>query len=248
MGEEYRNMEDLSTENVSADTAEATRDGGPQAKKGSALAVSSLVMGILSLVGCMFFAGIPAIICGVMARKKAKRGEAEGEGMALAGIVTGSIGSILTLVQIGVFAAMFLPALSMARESARRISCVNNLKQIGLALRMYSDIYDGHFPPYDGAKGLDLLRSEGFISSKVCVCPSSNIAPAAPGEPLTEETVSYEYFGGHTEDDSVDTILACDKPDNHENFGNILFLDGHVQGVGGPNWRSGFPQSQSSGR
>jgi prepilin-type processing-associated H-X9-DG protein len=104
---------------------------------------------------------------------------------------------------------------------------------------MYSNVYDEQFPPYDGAKGLDLLRSEGFLENpRVFLCPSSNTKPAAPGQPLTEATVDYEYFGGHCESDSVDTVLVRDKPDNHDKFGNILFLDGHVKGYPGSNWQN----------
>jgi prepilin-type processing-associated H-X9-DG protein len=49
---------------------------------------------------------------------------------------------------IGILAAILLPALARARESARRASCQNNLKQIGIALKMYAGESKGElFPP-----------------------------------------------------------------------------------------------------
>jgi len=49
---------------------------------------------------------------------------------------------------IGILAAILLPALSRAREAARRASCQNNLKQMGIVFKMFANESDGEkFPP-----------------------------------------------------------------------------------------------------
>ena len=83
---------------------------------------------------------------------------------------------------IAILAAMLLPALSKARDKARTISCVNNLKQISQGYTMYLNDF-GTVPAGRVPKGVLLLRGLSVISISSASCAgmlSNSILP----EPL----------------------------------------------------------------
>jgi competence protein ComGC len=102
----------------------------------SPLAIWSLVLGILGVVLLVVCIGplfaIPAIICGHLAYSRVKKsgGALTGEGMALAGLITGYIGVVLALAWIPLMLAIAIPNFVKARETAQKNMCLNNLRRI----------------------------------------------------------------------------------------------------------------------
>jgi prepilin-type N-terminal cleavage/methylation domain-containing protein len=92
---------------------------------------------------------------------------------------------LVVIAIIAILAALLLPALASAKERARRVKCLSNLKQTGLALKLFAQDRDGFYPWYlpvseGGTYGPDageawrnfLPAAAEIDTPKVLVCPS----------------------------------------------------------------------------
>lgn len=123
-------------------------------------------------------------------------------------------------------------------ELQSRKASFNNIKQIEVALQMYANIYEGKYPKPNGAEGLELLRSGGFLEvPQVFISPSSGKIAADRGKSITEATCDYVFVGGLSEYSKPKTPLLWTKPNVHKDFGIILYVNGDIEEVIGNNWQ-----------
>jgi len=132
-------------------------------------------------------------------------------------------------IHLPILAGMLLPALGQPREKARRISDMNNLKQIGTGLTIYSNEYAEKFPDDLGV----LMAKEYIRTGTIYVCPASNTVPPKTPEELRAGQCDYLYFGKGLTMDDLDTEdpIACTKPGLFsDGYINVLYGDAHVEG------------------
>jgi hypothetical protein len=142
----------------------------PSQPKTSALAVWSLVLGILSLTCLSLFTVIPAVICGHMGMSRIKKsgGALTGNGLAIAGLIMGYLGIFAAISTIGLLSAIAIPNFVKARNQSMENACINNLRQIQAAKNEWA--LEKGKTPGDVPTGYDLTPY--FQSGKFPVCPA----------------------------------------------------------------------------
>ena len=128
---------------------------------------------------------------------------------------------------IAILAGMLLPVLGQARERARRINCINNLKQLGMGLMMYASDNKGNLP--NSYSGDELLEKLNISDANIIDCPTGEDPGYGP------QFFEYHYRGFRqniNKSNQSGWELMSDRAENHHVEGkpyqNILYYDGHV--------------------
>jgi prepilin-type N-terminal cleavage/methylation domain-containing protein len=113
------------------------------------------------------------------------------------------IGRAFTLIEllvviaiIAILAAMLLPVLAKAKEAGRRISCANNVRQLGIAAQLYLGDSQGFYPPRsDTDRWPDKFSSYYAKNLKLLLCPSETTnAPLSNPDTNAADIAPRSYF------------------------------------------------------
>jgi len=216
---------------LSATPASSQMTGVPQ---NCGLATWALVCGALGMVTCV--TAPVGLVLGFLAhtRIRSSNGRLTGSGLATTGIVLSLIAILLGVVAIP--AAILLPALAKAKQKAQRIQCMNNLKQLSLAVRIYSTESKEVFPSPE--TWCDRIRQLAG-SEKVFQCPvvpsqrcgyafNAKLEGKTANDIDPQTVLIFESDAGWNAHGGPELLR---KASRHGHVFLVAFADGHVEAV-----------------
>lgn len=145
----------------------------------------------------------------------------------------------VALALIAIALAVLSPLLARSTASARRTVCMSNLRNIGMAIQMYSYDHDGFFPPAPpGLRGID----EYVKNREVYRCPDASDHVWADDQFV----IDYIYRPGLSNESAADEPVAADSRARHHGGANVVTADGSGHWWPAARWRSFAAQVEGS--